>query len=123
MSEATVDDRFGILRELVVRLLRNLHEDVSRLRVLLQVVNRRMPLPTLLENVTSDQSRHADELRRLLQLHLRGLHGGLAELPSTTPMDQAWATEQVPTMGAFAMDVMVFLEQGHLSFESSEEET
>ena len=123
MTETSVEDRYGILRDLLQRLLGAFHEDVSRLRVLLQLMNRRLPLPTLMENVTPLQGRHAEELRRRLQLHLQGLHGRDPDLPPAVRMTQDWATEQVPTLGAFAMDVMVFLEQGHLTFKSTEEET
>ena len=104
MSTTEVDDRCGILRELIIRVLRGLHEDVSRLRILLQVISRRLPLPNLLEDTTMEQNKHATILARLLRQHLQGVQGHVSEPAHTMPMDQSWATEQVPTLGPFAMD-------------------
>ena len=118
LQDTNVDDRFGILRDLVRRMLGQLHQEVCRHRVLLQLINRRLPLPNIPEDVTEEQASHAAELLRRLRLQLQGLCGQSDELPPTVPMDQSWATEQVPVLGPFAMDVMSFLENGHLYLSS-----
>ena len=112
LLETNPDQRHGILRSLVHRLLIHLHGASCRMRIILQIIARRQPQPTLTETTNSSVESQASELCSDLLQQLNQLRADVAELPETVPMGQKWAVQQLPLLGPFALDCMSFLECG-----------
>ena len=112
MNEVEVDERYGVLREFIMRLLQRVHEQAGQHRVLLQVIARRLPLPTLLESTEEACSLRAEDLVRRLLDALHHMTGTIQELSLQVPMDQEWAVSQLPLFSPLALDIMAFLECG-----------
>ena len=112
LLDANPEQRHAILRGLMHRLLTYLHGNSCRLRIALQLLARRLPQPTLLEGIDTSVDVQADQLFDDLVQQLDRLMANVAELSAEIPMGQEWAVQQLPLLGAFALDCMGFLECG-----------
>ena len=109
MQDVPVEGRYEVLRQFILRLLQTLHEEVGRHRVLLQLVARRLPPPTVPDEPAEWHEEHSVELLNRLRRELRAMTGTVQE-SSQEPMTQAWTTLQLPLLSPFALDIMGYLE-------------
>ena len=106
-------ERHALLRQVLLRLLHRLRDHAGRMRILLHLVSSLVPQPNL--NQETEDVQDDDLVQKVLSTIMtviRTYQTDLDEATFTDILDGEWTVQRVGVLGAVAMDIMSFMEQG-----------